>query len=408
VVFEPTKTDSLIEFFKDNLIVFIGLIGTLLAFLSHLFNWRKVGEDPPTGTIIPIFKPMGNLSPSAMRYILKMEIDDKAFTSAIVSIATKGALNIEKKGSTYHLIKNGTQSINELTKSETALYNAVFSSGNTFTLTNSKHHQISAAMRIFFEAEKNTHQETYFKLNRKYLIPGIVLSVLTVLGMFLLRNMNFELSSVMRFMPFIFFAFVMFKNIKTGIKNMLGLIFGAIFIFVFFGISTMTTSLSSFETVVLVVVSIFLVIMNLIFAYLMKAPTLFGRKEMDKIEGFKMYLKTAEEERLNSINIPNKTPQLFEKYLPYAIALDCENQWAKKFKSIIEDAIKSGEYIQPTWYVGGSGHFNPNNFTNDIGKKFNNAVTQSSMSPSQRGSSGGSSGGGFSGGGGGGGGGGGW
>ena len=180
-------------------------------------------------------------------------------------------------------------------------------------------------------------------------------------------------------------------------------------LFLFFAFTTLNANSVYTNTQYVIAFSIvgIIVLINLLFIYLMKAPTLFGRKEMDKIEGFKMYLKTAEEQRLDAMNLPEKTPQLFEEYLPYAIALDCENQWAKKFKNIIAAAIEDGTYTQPTWYIGGRGmHFIPTNFTDSIGESFSDAVSYAATAPSQSG--GGSIGGGFSGGGGGGGGGGGW
>ena len=64
----------------------------------------------------------------------------------------------------------------------------------------------------------------------------------------------------------------------------------------------------------------------------LKAPTPVGRKAMDDIEGFRQYLGVAEEDRLNAMNPPDKTPELFEKFLPYAVALDVQNAWAKKFR----------------------------------------------------------------------------
>ena len=61
--------------------------------------------------------------------------------------------------------------------------------------------------------------------------------------------------------------------------------------------------------------------------YLMKAPTVQGRKVMDEIEGFKQYLGVAEEDRLNYLHPPEKTPELFERYLPYAVALGLVAVW---------------------------------------------------------------------------------
>ena len=68
------------------------------------------------------------------------------------------------------------------------------------------------------------------------------------------------------------------------------------------------------------------------FYHLLKAPTALGAHTMDQIDGFKLFLETAEKDRLEILNPPNVTPALFESFLPYAIALDCENQWSKKFE----------------------------------------------------------------------------
>ena len=52
------------------------------------------------------------------------------------------------------------------------------------------------------------------------------------------------------------------------------------------------------------------------FFWLLKAPTLSGRKILDQIEGFRMYLTTAEEERLKVLHPPEKTPELFRQRSP--------------------------------------------------------------------------------------------
>ena len=60
-------------------------------------------------------------------------------------------------------------------------------------------------------------------------------------------------------------------------------------------------------------------LMNGVFYHLMKAPTMAGRKILDQIEGFRMYLSVAEKDRLNLQNPPERTPELFEMFLPYEI-----------------------------------------------------------------------------------------
>jgi len=147
-----------------------------------------------------------------------------------------------------------------------------------------------------------------------------------------------------------------------------------------------------------------IIMLNTVFFYLIQAPTVVGRKRMDEIEGLKMFMEVAEKHRLNMLNPPDKTPQLFEQLLPYAIALNVENAWGRQFDSVLQQAMQNNEY-RPTWYVG-SGPFRAHTITNSLGSSLSSSLRSSSTPPSS--SSSGSGGGGSSGGGGGGGGGGGW
>jgi uncharacterized membrane protein len=148
-----------------------------------------------------------------------------------------------------------------------------------------------------------------------------------------------------------------------------------------------------------------LIVLNLLFYRLLKAPTLTGRKVMDQIEGFKLYLTVAEKDRLNLLNPPERTPELFERYLPYALALEVENEWGEQFAEVLARAGAGGQPYTPVWYTGSYHGLGNSRFVSDLGGAFPGAISSSAAAP---GSDSGSGGGGFSGGGGGGGGGGGW
>jgi uncharacterized membrane protein len=132
---------------------------------------------------------------------------------------------------------------------------------------------------------------------------------------------------------------------------------------------------------------------------------------MDEIEGFRLYLGVAEEARLEALHPPEETPQTFEKFLPYALALDVENEWCERFARQAAEARQAGvsqSAYRPSWYRGGS--FGPSNLSglgHALGQGLSGAASAASRPPGSRGG-GGSSGGGSSGGGGGGGGGSGW
>jgi uncharacterized membrane protein len=132
---------------------------------------------------------------------------------------------------------------------------------------------------------------------------------------------------------------------------------------------------------------------------------------MDRVEGFKMFLTAVDADRLQTIARPDKTPQLFERFLPYAFALGVEHAWAEQFAQVLASAAAVGAAggdagYSPSWYSGaGLGSFSASAFTSSSSSSFSSAISSSSAAP---GSSSGSGGGGSSGGGGGGGGGGGW
>ena len=141
----------------------------------------------------------------------------------------------------------------------------------------------------------------------------------------------------------------------------------------------------------------------------MPAPTKKGQNIRTEIEGFKLYLETAEKDRLNAQKDvlggrePPMTKERYEAFLPYAIALDVEKPWTKYFEKILPEVAKN---YSPSWgNVHGRNYSSIGGINRAIESNLNSGV--SSAMPQSSNSSGGG-GGGFSGGGGGGGGGGGW
>lgn len=132
------------------------------------------------------------------------------------------------------------------------------------------------------------------------------------------------------------------------------------------------------------------------------------------LEGLKMYIEVAEEDRIKMLQSPEGAEKvaevgsgtdsaqlikLYEKVLPYAVLFNQEKQWNKQLGHYYETAQAS-----PDWYAGHNAVFNAVAFSTAM----NAFSTASNAASSYSSSSGGSGGGGFSGGGGGGGGGGGW
>ena len=64
--------------------------------------------------------------------------------------------------------------------------------------------------------------------------------------------------------------------------------------------------------------------------------------KMDQVEGFKRYFMAVERDPLQRLEGPEVTPELFDKFLPYAVALDVEQAWSKRFAAALQRAGQAG------------------------------------------------------------------
>jgi len=422
-VTEPGSADRAQWFLDDNAATGIALIGTALVFAYYLLVWRRFGRDPESTTIIPRFTPPTGLSPAATRFIRLMSFDKKAFSAALINMAVKGYLSIDEKGDSYYLRRQAEATLADLANGERRIAKRLLLTADSILLDNKNHKQLSKSVRSLRESLVVEYEKAHFQRNTLFFIPGLLLSVSVILltaavggGAAIFTGL--PLAVVCGIIVFIVLHFwgddsdptfkpIPFRTLPTSRIAVFALQIGFFAVFMGFsgfgavGLQIIASPLQSLSFALLGG-------LNVLFFFLLKRPTLAGRSIMDEIEGFRMYLSIAEEQRLNLLNPPDKTPELFEKYLPYALALDVENEWGEKFSAILAAASTSRDEAgyRPRWYRGSAwrpGHTGA--FSSSLGASLSSAVASSVRAP---GSSSGSGGGGFSGGGGGGGGGGGW
>jgi len=357
----PAAADELVWRLRENLGVVVAAAALLLVVGYYYAAWRRAGRDPPAGTVVPRWRPPRGLSAAASRFISKMGFDDKAIGAAVVSLAVKGKLIIEDDGDDeYTLRKHDGGFGAKLSPGEKAMRRALFLWGDSAAIRKGNHTRLKPAVDALREALSADYEGAQFHRNLGYFAGGVILSVLAVFGI--------------------------------GVVNLRAVI----------GQSEATSVL------VIAATAAAMLGVNLLFRFLLKAPTAEGRGIMDEIEGFRMYLATAEQERLNLLHPPDRTPELFEKYLPYAMALDVENEWGEQFQDVFAAAADRDGGYQPGWYQGRRGYrawSSPGRFASGLGSSLGGSIASAATPP---GSSSGSGGGGSSGGGGGGGGGGGW
>ena len=399
-VAEPSMQDKVSYFLRDNRYALVVLVSLMILLTYYYLAWRKVGRDPEAGTIIPIFKPPENLSPAAMRYIYRMGFDKKAYSAAIINMAVKGFLTIEDDDCTYTVRRVDDADEAVLSPGEKSVLRHLLRGKQSATFKRKHNASIRRSIKALKGLLKKEYHSTQFHTNSWYLIPGVALSILILIVSGFSYSGETAFALLMLSLWLTGWSFTIFILIRQH-QFIMAVIFSVFEI----GALSFLFELGSWSLLALLAA---LIGLNILFYYIIKAPTDTGRKLLDKIEGFRLYLATAEEDRLNALNPPEQTPALFEKYLPYALALGVDQAWSERFAAKLareSQDLKTASY-RPGWYSGSNwDSFNPTGFSSSLGSSLSKAIASSSTAP---GSSSGSSGGGFSGGGGGGGGGGGW
>jgi uncharacterized membrane protein YgcG len=427
VVAPPPPPSAARNWLRDNGPPAAGILA-LLGILAYYYHaWRRAGRDPKAGTIVPLFGPPDGLSAAAMRYITEMGADSRAFAAALVELGVGGHIRLEEEeGGFFRRDKTRIHKLpgrTDLAEPEASMLSRLFAGGDSILMEQKNHATFSGAKTALEAGLKRVHEGRLFVRNRIWAVRGLVLMVaalaLPAAMVLLTAPDDYGRNDIL-----VALAALILPAAALGLYVLSGGKYGAMAVSAklsaaFLGIIGLVAGVVTIGNAVegmvaygelrrLIPLAIPLLALPVVLTAFswMAAPTREGRAVLDRIEGFRHYLSIAEEDRLETMHPPEKTPELFERYLPYAIALEVENDWASRFTSVLAAAAASGQAQSMGWYSGRSDPWNdPGDFADSVGNSLASTISSASTAP---GSSGGSGGGGSSGGGGGGGGGGGW
>lgn len=333
------------EFASDNFVWLIFLIGVFV--LIGLIVYGKISETVASGTIIPRFSPPKGYTPSMCRYLLKGKYDYLSFSADIVLLAVQGLVKIM-------CIESWWKRVDYTVK----------------RLKPDKHNgNVSMMTSLFGTKDKVEFSSRNSQSRIRAAISGE----------------QFKLSKELS----------QYFTHPTGILMIQGLIIALMFI-----IGLIIDS----EYVEYLISCLVLIPVMILSYFILRGYTKEGQELVDEIKGFQLFLRTAETERLREMAPADKSPELYERFLPYAIALNAEKNWTKSFAPIFKHLDDIGQPYQPMWWYGSGGRyrtFSASNFTSSI-NSFSSNISKTSFGGSSGFGSGGRSGGGGGGGGGGG------
>ena len=359
IVREPSRAEKTLLFLRANWIVLLPL--SLFALMYLL--WYARGRDPRLRPITTRYEPPQGMSPAEVGTLVDNSPNMRDITASLVDLAVRGFLVIQEKEEEKLLLTSRTEYSFQLTKPadqwgellphERKLLDSVFAKGaqETVALSDLRNKFYRSLPKIRDRIFERLLEHRYYasrpdKVKRRWVIgAAVVAGICLWLG--------------------------------GAVSALTGLGQGSV---TFVGLTS--------------------AVIILVFGLYMPARTVAGTRALEGVLGFEEFMNRVEADRYQRVT---KSPEMFEKYLPFAMALGVEKSWVKAFEGIYTE--------EPQWYQGNyRTGFRPGNFVNNLGEMSKQAGRAMASAPrssggsgfSGGGSSGGSSGGGFGGGGGGG------
>jgi len=356
LVTRPTAVDRATGFFATNW----PLLLPLPVLLGMLLLWWKRGRDPRKRPVTVQYEPPQDVSPAEAGVLIDERVDMRDVIATLVDMAVRGYIRIEEKEEphlfglwsskefVFHRLKPPAE-WRDLQRHERLLLEGLFDGhGDSVELSDLKNEFYRSLGSIRTAVTQRLVDQGYYRaapetVRARWRFGGI-------------------------FAGFVTFALGGVLGTKFGFTPLPFMVAGVLIALIVAGIG-----------------------------HLMPARSVPGTRALEQVLGFEEFLSRVEKENYARVV---KTPEMFEKFLPFAMAFGVERTWAKAFKDIVRQA--------PQWYSGTNiTSFDAGSFTGRMSALSSSAGNAMSSSPRSSGGSG-FSGGGSSGGGGGGGGGGGF
>lgn len=353
VVAPPTRVDRIGAWLRSNWPIFV----PALVFLLMYNLWSRIGRDPQQLAVSPRYEPPEGITVSEAGALIDNRADMRDVTAMIVDLAVRGFLRIRKEeqakvlgfaiGSqnyTFELVQDRS-AWSPLQAHESKLLGALFSG------------------RIGEVTSTSDLKNSFYKN-----LPSIKNSLwdsLVANGFY--RSRPDHVQGVWM--------------VGAGMVGLGGAMAG-LFLSAATGMSAVTTVVAAILSGIIVGA----------FGSLMPARTIAGARAQEQALGFEEFLNRVESDRFKRMITG---PEMFERYLPFAMAFGVEDQWAAAFADIYKD-------VQPSWYSGPAGsRFHAGSLTGDLSGMATSTASAMQSAPRSSGGSGfsGGGGGGFSGGG---------
>jgi predicted membrane protein DUF2207 len=334
----------------------------------YFFAWIIAGRKAGKRSIVPLYDPPPGLSPAMVRYTWKECFDDRTLWSSVLSLVSKDLATIETANGTAVLRpKGGAQHPPALPPEEHLLLKRVLGGSKRKGMPISMlDEETAGVVGEMSDALRQAAIGNLFVENRNYVIAGILFS-LTALCLVARPSRQDEWMALILGLGvmapgafYLLFVVLRIRDICVAARARLdGAVLrrGAILV----GLAMPCLAAITLGSVVLattfrwptIATAAFLTGLTLLFSRLVKAPTEVGRARLDQIEGFRLFLQSVERLPMDRADAPSDRAGVYEKYLPYAVALEVDQKWSDKLVALESTLHRSEALIAAhSFYLG--------------------------------------------------------
>ncbi len=288
VVRRPTAIDRAGMYLLDNWPLFL----PFFAFAFMYRRWNERGRDPEIGSIEPRYEPPGDLTPAEVGVIVDNRADLRDITATLIDLAVRGHVTIEERDGKDYLFERRDTPDDDLAPHESALLRAVFGGRATRRLSDLRDRFYKDLPELKSELlatliEHGVYTESPAIVAGKYVGLGFLVGIVIFFGGLLAQAV-----------------------VPLAMGAVLGAAIASALVIVVFGL-------------------------------FMPARTKRGTELLRQVKGFEEFLTRVESDRYRR---KITGPEMFEKCLPYAMALGVAAQWARAFRDLYREP--------PDWYHG--------------------------------------------------------
>jgi hypothetical protein len=335
-------------------------LGVVFAYYTALTIVFRAGSRPSIGVVR--YEPPEGISPAVAACLREKGACERAFAASIVSLDSKGYLEVKQDGVVFRLRKL-KEPDDELPPEESLILESLFAGrGNSYTFDGVEYSRLCETYVDFKDMVEGIVDPELVTGHLPFWWVGVALSwtavaslVITIgsvakgwswgsiayFGIWIVVGCSC-LVAALRVWPATIHkltSYIPFDSRPSRPlepSDAIPIILSGSALAGFFFLAVLSSG--KFSLIVAVVV-----VLNAVFRHALEAPTRAGRKVLVDLENFREFLSRADADRLNRENEAGHTPAIVERYSAFAVALRVEQAWGEE---LVENMLEFLQYDQ--------------------------------------------------------------